>query len=233
MIGDGEAVGLLLDAPDEGKHRRNCLDADLGSLRRHQGAGAVAVVFDHAENRQLDTHQGQSLLYRLGMDHTAVDQQGIRLFLKALVPVEIAAKPPAQHLPHGGVVILILHVFQLKAFVVALFRLSIDEDRHGSHNVRSGNVGNVVCLQTPRILRQTQHSLQHGQGTAEAFCGCGGALCLLLGVLTGQVRQTLVVATIRHGNADFDLQLLLQKLGKQLGILHGKGQQNPSGRGLS
>lgn len=71
LIGNGEAVCLLLDAADEGKHRRIALDADLLPVRRNKGARAVAVILDHAEDRQKNTHFGQGGADRLGVHGTA------------------------------------------------------------------------------------------------------------------------------------------------------------------
>ena len=86
---DGKAVGLLLDAPDEGEHRRGALDADLLPVRRNKGARAMAIVLDHAEDRQKNTHFGQGGADRLGVHGTAVDEQGVRPLSKAAVAVEI------------------------------------------------------------------------------------------------------------------------------------------------
>ena len=50
VVGDGEAVGLLLDLADEGEDRLLPGDADLPALGGHEGTGAVAVVLHHAED---------------------------------------------------------------------------------------------------------------------------------------------------------------------------------------
>ena len=52
MVGDGEAVGLLLNLADEGENRLIVVNADLLPLRRHQRTGAVPVVLHHAEHRE-------------------------------------------------------------------------------------------------------------------------------------------------------------------------------------
>ena len=86
LIGNGEAVRLLLDAPDEGEHRRAALDADFLPVRRDKGARTVAIVLDHAEDRQKHAHFGQGGTDRLGMHGTAVDEQGVGRSEKPLSP---------------------------------------------------------------------------------------------------------------------------------------------------
>lgn len=55
---------------------RAALDADLLPVRRNKGARTVAVVLDHAEDRQEHAHFGQGGTDRLGVHGTAVDEQG-------------------------------------------------------------------------------------------------------------------------------------------------------------
>ena len=107
LIGNGEAVRLLLNTPDEGEHCRVALDADLLPVRRNKGARAMAIVLDHAEDRQEHAHFRQGGTDRLGVHGTAVDEQGVRPLSKAAVAVEIMAEAAAEYLPHGGVVVLI------------------------------------------------------------------------------------------------------------------------------
>ena len=170
LIGNGEAVCLLLDAPDEGEHRRAALDADLLPVRRDKGARAVAVVLDHAEDRQEHAHFRQGGADRLGVHGTAVDEQGVRPLSKAAVAVEIMTEAAAEHLPHGGVVVLIRQAAHLKALVIALFRLAVLEDRHGGDDVRPRNVRDIIGLEAARRFAQTEHALQQHERTAQAFC---------------------------------------------------------------
>ena len=130
MIGDGEAVRLLLNAADQRKDRRDALNADLAAVRRDEGARAVAVVLDHAEDRQLELHGRERLAHRLGMDGAAVDQQRVRALVEALVAVEIVAEAAADDLPHGRVIVLLVHIFELKALVIAFFRFPVDKNHH-------------------------------------------------------------------------------------------------------
>ena len=156
-------------SPPEGKHRRIALDADLLPVRRNKGARAVAVILDHAEDRQKNTHFGQGGADRLGVHGTAVDEQGVRALGKAAVAVEIMTEA-AEHLPHGGVVVLIRQAAHLKALVIALFRLAVLEDRHGGDDIRPGNVGNIIGLEAAWRFAQTEHALQQHERAAQALC---------------------------------------------------------------
>ena len=98
VIGDGEAVDLLLHPAHQRKQRRTLLDAQLPALRRHQRTGAVAVVLHHTQNGDMDAHGLQLLLRGLGLQMTAVHQQQVRQRGEVLVPVKIPLHPPLQHL---------------------------------------------------------------------------------------------------------------------------------------
>lgn len=170
LISDGEAVRFLLDAADEGKHRRIALDADLLPVRRNKGARAMAIVLDHAEDRQKNTHFGQGGADRLGVHGTAVDEQGVRPLSKAAVAVEIMAEAAAEHLPHGSIIVLIRQAAHLKALVIALFRLAVLEDRHGGDDVRPCDVRDIIGLEAAWRFAQTEHALQQHERAAQALC---------------------------------------------------------------
>ena len=58
---NGEAVRLLLNAPDHGKQGRVLLYADLPSVCCHECTGAMAVILDHTIGRNVDTYLCHSL----------------------------------------------------------------------------------------------------------------------------------------------------------------------------
>ena len=64
VIGDGKAVGLLLDVSNQGEDRLIVVNADLAPLGSHQSPGPVAVILDHNQaifaligNIQEETHR--------------------------------------------------------------------------------------------------------------------------------------------------------------------------------
>ena len=78
VIGDGKAVGLLLNLPHKRKHRWNLCNADLPPIRRDQGTGAVAVILHHAKH-----WDGQAKLLQHPHRHrrmffTAIDEKHVR-----------------------------------------------------------------------------------------------------------------------------------------------------------
>ena len=170
LIGNGEAVCLLLNTPDEGEHRRVALDADLLPVRRNKGARAVAVILDHAEDRQKHAHFRKRGANRFGMHSAAVDEQSVRPLGKAAVAVEIMAEAAAEHLPHGSIIVLIRQAAHLKALVIALFRLAVLEDRHGGDDIRPRDVRDIIGLEAARRFAQTEHALQQHERAAQALC---------------------------------------------------------------
>ena len=130
----------------------------------------MAIVLDHAEDRQKNTHFGQGGADRLGVHGTAVDEQGVRPLGKAAVAVEIMAEAAAEHLPHGSIIVLIRQTAYLKALVIAFFRLAVLEHRHGGDDIRPGNVGNVIGLEAAWRFAQTEHALQQHERAAQALC---------------------------------------------------------------
>ena len=76
----------------------------------------------------------------------------------------------AEHLPHGGIIVLIRQTAHLKALVIAFFRLAVLEHRHGGDDIRPGNVGNVIGLEAAWRFAQTEHALQQHERAAQALC---------------------------------------------------------------
>ena len=130
----------------------------------------MAIVLDHAEDRQEHAHFRQGGTDRLGVHGTAVDEQGVRPLSKAAVAVEIMAEAAAEHLPHGGVVVLIRQAAHLKALVIALFRLAVLEDRHGGDDIRPRNVRDIIGLEAAWRFAQAEHALQQHERAAQALC---------------------------------------------------------------
>jgi hypothetical protein len=98
--GDGEAVGLLLNAADEGKDGGIRGDADLPALRRHQARVRWRSSFTMPNMGTAQPNSRATQHRRLGMGHAAVDQEGVGQRQKFLVPVRGplpagGAAPPA------------------------------------------------------------------------------------------------------------------------------------------
>ena len=161
------------------------------------------------------------------MHHAAVDQQRIRTLVKPLVSVEIVPKAAGQHLPHGSVIVLIVHIFELKALVIALFRLAVRKNHHGGNDVRARNVGNVVCLQAARRFGKAKHRAEQRQRSADPFGGGGGAFGFLAGILVRKLDQLAAVSALWGKNADLPIQLFQQELRKQLRVVDRARKQDP------
>ena len=143
VIRDSEAVDFLLDRADQ---RKDCLlgiDIDLLAVRGHQCPCAVSIVFDHAEYRNVYTKPMQSRQCRIGMSHATVDQQYIRLFLKALVPFHVMMESTCNHLTHGCIVILPGQPFKAETLVFAFLWLTVFKHHHAGNDICAGNVGNI------------------------------------------------------------------------------------------
>ena len=137
VIGDGEAVGLLLNAANEGKNRLIVVDADFLPLGRHQRPGAVPVVLDHAEYGKAESQLRQGRHRHVGMVHAAVDEQQIRRHVEALVPLLVVGEAALHNLVHGGVVVLIRQALYLEALVIAFPGAAVLKDHHAGHDVRA------------------------------------------------------------------------------------------------
>ena len=103
--GDGKAVGLLLNPPNEGEEGLLLSEPDLPPVRGNQGAGPVAAVLHHAEHRHLQPELGEHRDRHIDLPLPAVHQDQIGQDGELLVPVQVAAKAAGEHLLHGGVVV--------------------------------------------------------------------------------------------------------------------------------
>ena len=147
VIGDGEAVDFLLYPSDQGEQGGALLNAQLAAVGRHQGAGAVTVILDHAENGNVGQAQpAQGFARCAGMHFAAVNQQQIGALFEFLIAVQIAAEAPRQHLAHGRIVIRCGQCFDLEAAIVALERLAVCKDHHGGHHIIAAGMGNIIGL---------------------------------------------------------------------------------------
>ena len=225
MVGDGKAVGLLLDGADEGEDRRDGGDADLLPLRRGQRPGPVAVVLDHAIDWEGKPQLVEYAAGYGGVDAAAVDEQQVWCGVEAAVLIFVMGKAPVEHLVHCGIVVLVLHALELEALVFAFFRLAVLEDHHGGHDVGPGDVGDVVGLH-PVQAGQAQHLAQQAEGAAQALLPGRDALRLLPGIPLGNLHEADVVAPLGCADVDALAQLLLDQRLEQRRILHGRGQQD-------
>ena len=179
VVSDRKAVGLLLDRADQRKDALLGGNADLLALRRDERAGAVAVVLDHAVNGNVNVHGAQLLQNRLGVVHAAVDQQQVGRCLKALVSGQKMREAASQDLAHGGVVVLVVQPLQLEVPVGGAQGLAVRKDHHGGHDVRAGNVGNIVGLHAAGLGFHFEHLPQQLHRSAQLFLAGGNALRLL------------------------------------------------------
>ena len=228
VVGDGEAVGLLLNLADEGENRLIVVNADLLPLRRHQRTGAVPVVLHHAEHREGQVQLLKRSHGHLRVGHAAVDEQQVGGFVKALVPRLVVDKPPGHDLTHGGVVVLIGQPLHLEALVVAFLRLSLLKYHHAGNDVRAGNVGNIEGFH-PFRGGNGQHFSKKRQRRADPLFPAGDTLSFLKGIFAGQLHQTQIVAPLWDVELRPPPVLLFQQLGEQLAVVDLKGQQNPLG----
>ena len=190
VVGDGEAVGLLLDLADEGEDRLLPGDADLPALRRHESPGPVAVVLHHAEDGHGTAEALRHALGGLGVGDAAVDEEEVRQGQELLVPVRRPLEPAADDLRHGGVVVrMARRVLDLEAAVGALQGLCAPVDHHGGHDVRGPGVGDVEGLHPLRRLREARHGLEEGEGVVGPLGLGGGPLHLLQGVAVGHGQK--------------------------------------------
>ena len=221
---------LLLDGADEGEHRRNGADGDLIARSGDERSGTVAVVLDHAVGRDRQPERLQHVLRDPRVLDAAVDEQHVRALCEARILLDIVRQPPQQDLMHGRVVVLIGQALDLEALIGRFERLSILKDDHGGDNIRPGQVGDVVGFHPVRGIRQVEHIGQHAERAGAALRLGGDALGFFAGVFLRQLDQTDVVAALRHTDEDLLAQLLLQKCGEQLRVLHLKRRQNDLGR---
>ena len=199
VVGDGEAVGLLLDLADEGEDRLLPGDADLPALRRHESPGPVAVVLHHAEDGHGAAEALRHALGGLGVGDTAVDEEEVRQGQELLVPIRRPLQPPPDDLRHGGVVVrMARRVLDLEAAVGALQGLCAPVDHHGGHDVRGAGVGDVEGLHPLRRLREARHGLEEGEGVVGPLGLGGGPLHLLRRVAAGHGQQLRLLPPLGH-----------------------------------
>ena len=110
VVGDGEAVDLLLHRADKGKQGGCLLYAQLMAPGGDERTGAVAVVLDHAQHGHIQPGLCQHLLGHTGVLLTAVDQQQVRQRGELFIAVQIVPEPAGEHLIHGRIVVRPLHI---------------------------------------------------------------------------------------------------------------------------
>ena len=228
VVGDRKAVGFLLNLPDEGKHRLTAHNADFPAVRRHQGACAVAVVLHHAEDRDRYAELLRNGQGRLCVSLAAVDEEHVRKRQKPLVPIRRPLEPPAQDLPHGGVIVRpSVQLLDSEPPVSAFQRPGSAVDHHGGHNVAAAGVGDVVGLQPFRGRGKVQHFSQQSHGMGGAFLGGGSPFRFLGGVPLGQAAEFLLFSPLRHVDPDLVARPLRQHLGKlRAVVLRFEGQKD-------
>ena len=224
---DGEAVRLLLDLADQGEHCGVGPQVDLMPLGGGQRAGAVAVVLDHAVDRQRKAHLRRHALGHGGVGRAAVDEHQIRQRGKFFIPVQIALQPSPQHLLHRGVIVRMLgHGLHLKAAVVPLEGLRPGVDHHGRDDVACAGVGDVVGFDARGRRVQLQHLGQQRQRAALALGQRGHTLHLLAGIALRHGKQLRLLPPLGHMHADLAPGMLAQHGGQLLRILDHAGQQD-------
>ena len=186
---NGKTVGLLLDAPHQGEHRRDLLDTDLPARRIHQRTGPVPVVLHHAKHGNGELVLLQDPQGHPGVVLTAVDEKKVGESAEFFVPIQVPPEAPGEHLLHGAVVVGVLHIPELEMPVVPLQGTPVHKDRHGGHNIGVPRVGDIIGLDAPGRPGKAQHPSQGLHQLGRPLLPTGGPLHLFHGVLVGQANE--------------------------------------------
>ena len=217
---------LLLNGPDERKHRRYGADGNFGAFGGYERSCAVLVVLDHAVGRNIQSKRLQDLLCNPCMLNAAVDQQNIRPLGKARILLNIMRETAQENLVHGRIIILIGQTLDAEALIGGFEWPAVLKDDHGRDNVRSGQIGNIIGLHPVRNIRQMEHIGQRAERSGAALCfGCN-ALGLFARIFMGKFDQTHIIAALRHADKDLFVQFLLQKSREQFRILQFKRRKD-------
>ncbi len=188
----------------------------------------MAVILHHAEYGHIAAELLRHLPDGVRVGHAAVDQEQIRQGQELFVPVRRPLQSPAQHLPHGGVVVGVAagQFLDLEPAVGGFQGFCPLIDHHGGHNVAAAGVGDIEGLHPLRRMGQIQHFLQNLQGVGRFFLGGGGPLDLLLGVADSHVRQGGFLPPLGHVDPDPVARPLGQGLRQPLAVPGVHAQQN-------
>ena len=233
VVGNGEAVRLLLHRADQGEQRGRLPNAQLLPPGGDQGAGAVPVVLHHAQHRHVQSQPGHHLLGDAGVVFAAVDQQQVWQGRKFFVPVQIPAEAAGQHLPHGAVVVPLPARLHPETAVGRLQRPAVLKDHHAAHLIVAAGVGDVVALHPPGQGGQLRQLLQLPQCAADALGGVRDPLHLLPCVAMGDIQQGAALAALGHPDGHGVTAALRQQGGQRVRVLHSGRQQDLPRQGLA
>ena len=125
MVGNGKAVGLLLNGTDQSKDCLGSVQSNLSAIWRHQGPGSMFVVLHHSKHRKVQFQGLQRPPGRLSVGDSTVNQQEIRRLIKARIFLLVLHKTAVHHLCHGRIVVLILQTFHLESLILFFIRFSV------------------------------------------------------------------------------------------------------------
>ena len=127
-------MSLFLNAADQREDRLVALNADLPPVRADEGAGTVAVVLDHAKNRDGDADGGKGLFGGRGVGVAAVDEQQVGQVSKLFITVLCPCKAAVDHLIHAGIIVGTIEISDTELAVIALERFTVNVHCHAGDN---------------------------------------------------------------------------------------------------
>ena len=157
MVFDGEAMGLILHTGNQMKSLGGLIDGDL-LIVKIQPSCPVMIILDHAADRDIQMEFLQHFqrdvdLALSAVHHNHVGKPGKASHIVAeILPAQFltlpdaVAEPTGQHLPHGAVVVGTGDRPQLEFPVIAAQGLALLEDHHGTHRLKTVDIGDIVGL---------------------------------------------------------------------------------------
>ena len=142
VIADCKAVNLVLHFCEERKQRPSWTERNFSALARY-GTGFVLIVLHKTEQRNINILTLQNLFYSRNLTFTAVKQDKVGQFPKALVLIGIFiifVKSSCQNFRHGCVVILSFKAFDFKLSVSRFERFAVFINNHTRNIFRACKV---------------------------------------------------------------------------------------------
>ena len=126
MVGNGKAVGLLLNGTDQSKDCLGSVQSNLSAIWRHQGPGSMFVVLHHSKHRKVQFQglQRPPLAVSAWVIPPSISKE-IRRLIKARICLLVVHKTAVHHLCHGRIVVLILQTFHLESLILFFIRFSV------------------------------------------------------------------------------------------------------------
>ncbi len=229
VVADGEAVDLVLDGRHQRERAAAGADGDFAAVLR-DGAGAVAAVLDHAEQRHPQPRRVQQRLHGRHVTPAAVEQNQIRKAAEAGAGVLlflIFRQAAREDLPHGGVVVLPRDGLDFEPAVRLPERPAVLEHDHAGDVLAAREVRDVVGLDVCRRLLQAQQARQLVQRGGLAPGAAHGLGKLLGRVAAAHLHQLRLLPPAGHGQAHPPARLFREPPGQQLRPLRRPVERDP------